>query len=239
MNVIEEYVGDWYSMFDINELNKIILTLNKLYQEKSITPEYHDVFKAFNICSRKDCKIVFVGQDPYPQKGVATGLLFGNNDGKKPISPSLNIIKQARDEYFKSTKSLFHSSSYSYTSSSYDRIYSPMDLTLESWAKQGILLLNTSLTCEVGKIGSHSMMWRPFMSKFFRNLSMNEPGLIYVFFGSQAKTFQHWIIKNRKSYVFSAEHPASYARRDKLMPPDIFETVNNYLFGLYNREINW
>ena len=94
---IEELVTNWGKVININLL---VQTLNKIPVDK-ICPVKEDVFKAFQLCSLKDCKVVFLGQDPYPQKGVATGVLFGNKEGTKDkdLSPSLQIIKEAAIDY--------------------------------------------------------------------------------------------------------------------------------------------
>ena len=130
------------------------------------------------LLSEHDVKIVFLGQDPYPQKGVATGVLFGNKEGTTELSPSLEVIKEAAINY--------------------ETPHPPLkfDVTLESWAKQGILMINSALTCEMNKVGSHVMLWRPFMSKFLQNLSNSNTGLVYVLFGDQAQTFGHTLTRD-------------------------------------------
>ena len=75
---VEEYFGDWMKVIDRVELNNIMAKIGQEYKRKPICPTQSDVFKAFELCSLKDLKIVMLGQDPYPQKEVATGILFGN-----------------------------------------------------------------------------------------------------------------------------------------------------------------
>lgn len=73
-----EYFGDWMEVIDGPELRRVVTWMSKL--DKSILcPSSQNIFKAFQACSLKDCKVVFLGQDPYPQQGVATGILFGNS----------------------------------------------------------------------------------------------------------------------------------------------------------------
>ena len=93
----EEYFGDWVHIFDMKELNKVLTVLNKMYKIKPICPKQEDVFRAFNLCKYDDCKVIFIGYDPYPQKGVATGILFGNSadTNEKDWSPSLKIVRDA------------------------------------------------------------------------------------------------------------------------------------------------
>ena len=217
---LSEYFGDWLKVFDIKELNTAVSKLNVICQNKPIVPAYKDVFKAFTLCSEHDCKVVFLGEDPYPQKGVATGVLFGNKEGTPVLSPSLEIIKEAAIN---------------------NEIPHPpirFDETLESWAKQGILMLNSSLTCEMNKPGSHVMLWRPFISKLLHNLSNSNPGLIYVLFGKQAQTFEPYINKRLNS-IIKIHHPAYYARTHTNMPYWVFTELNKQVKYNFGVSLKW
>ena len=154
---------------------------------------------------------------PYPQKEVATGVLFGNKEGTTELSPSLSVIRNAciKEEDF-----------------------AKFDVTLESWAKQGILLLNSALTCEMNNPRSHTMLWRPFISKFLAKLSNSEPGLVYVLFGDQAKTFKPYINTNVNS-IIEVRHPAYYARLGLNMPEWIFPFINKLMVDKYGEPIKW
>lgn len=217
---LSEYFGDWLTVIDVNELNKVVAKLNTVYQVKPVVPDYKDIFKAFTLCSRHDCKIVFLGQDPYPQKGVATGVLFGNKEGTTELSPSLEVVKEAAINY--------------------EIPHPPLkfDVTLESWARQGILMLNSALTCEMSKAGSHVMLWRPFMSKLLQNLSNKETGLVYVLFGEQAQTFEPYINKKVNS-IIKVHHPAYYARTHTKMPYWVFTELNKLMRDTYGIPIKW
>lgn len=214
---LEEYFGDWVKVIDKPLLNKTVNTLNCLYTKKSIMPEYSNIFKAFTLTSLSNLKVVFIGQDPYPQKDVATGLLFGNKC--VPLSPSLEVIKEAAINY-----ELPHSP---YT----------FDITLESWAKQGILMLNSALTVEVNKVGSHTMLWRPFIAKLLKNISSIHPSIMYVLFGSQAQTFEPYIGKN--NIILKVQHPAYFARTKTKMPYSIFIDVKNFVKNNYGEDIQF
>lgn len=214
---LEEYFGDWVKVIDLPLLNKTINTLNYLYSRKSIMPKYNDIFKAFTLTSLENLKVVFIGQDPYPQNGVATGLLFGNKC--IPLSPSLEVIKEAAINY-----ELPH------------KPYS-FDITLESWARQGILMINSALTVEVNKIGSHTMLWRPFVAKLLRNISSINPGVMYVLFGNQAQTFEPYIGKN--NVILKVPHPAYFARTGTKMPYNIFIKVKDFVKRNYDNDIQF
>ena len=89
----EEYFGGWVKVIDKKELNNVVGQVS-LIRRDLLCPAYTNIFKAFNLCSYDSLKVVMIGQDPYPQEGVATGILFGNKEGTE-LSPSLKIVKEA------------------------------------------------------------------------------------------------------------------------------------------------
>lgn len=218
---IKEYFGEWLKVFNLKELYKVINVLNSMDKDM-LCPEYSNIFKAFTLCPYEKCTIVFIGQDPYPQKGVAQGILFGNSidtpEGK--LSPSLNIVKECAIN-LEIPHNIIN-----------------FDNSLESWAKQGILMLNSALTCEVNKVGAHTMLWRKFMSSFLNNLSNYNYGLIYVLFGERAKTFKPYINASCND-IMEVKHPAYYARTGTKMPYTVFTDINNLLYNKYGTKIKW
>lgn len=214
----EEYFGGWIKVIDKKELNSVVGKVS-LIKRDLLCPSYHDIFKAFNLCPYDTLKVVMIGQDPYPQKGVATGILFGNKE-ETNMSPSLEIVKEACINFEISHNSII------------------FDPTLESWAKQGILMVNSALTCEVNKVGSHTMMWRPFMTKLLRNLSEINTGIIYVLFGEDAKTLKPYI-NSKSNIVLEEKHPAYYARTGSRMPSTVFEEVGKLTKQKYGEPIIW
>lgn len=219
---LRDCFGDWMNIIDINELAKVTAKLNAMYNDICITPNKEDVFKSFYLCPVKNLKIVFLGQDPYPQKGVATGILFGNNKDvtEDKLSPSLQIVKRACIDY-----TVPHS-------------IVDFDNTLETWAKQGILMLNSSLTCEVNNVGSHVMLWRPFIASLLKKLSNNYPGIVYVLFGNTAQTFVPYI-NPLSNNIIKVNHPAWYARMNVEMPNSVFKDIDSLLISKYGSTIKW
>jgi uracil-DNA glycosylase len=218
---IEEYFGDWMKVLDRAETMKIMGWL-KTVNPNILCPALPNIFRAFKLCTYADCRIVFIGQDPYPQKDVATGILFGNNaeTPEDKLSPSLEVIKESVINY--------------------EVPHNPIifDNTLESWAKQGVLMINSALTCELNRIGSHVNVWRPFVSKLIKNLSIKETDIIYVLFGKQAQTLKPYI-DDKHNDIIEIEHPAYYARTNKIMPHNLFTKINNLLYNKYREKINW
>ena len=218
---IDEYFGDWMKVLDRKETVKIMNWL-KTTDSSTLCPSIKNVFKAFKLCSYNECKVIFIGQDPFPQKGVAQGILFGNssNTPEDKLSPSLKVVKESVINF-----DIPHN-------------LITFDPTLESWAKQGILMLNSALTTEVGKVEIHTLKWRPFIGSFLKNMSEKNPGIIYVFFGSQAKSLNTYI-NNNNNYKLFIEHPAYYARLNKRMPSDIWYTVQKLVYNIYGTLIKW
>lgn len=219
---LEEYFGRWMRVIDKRELESVLSKLGPEYKRKPICPAQSDVFKAFEVCPYDELKVVMLGQDPYPQKGVATGILFGNKEGTrdKDLSPSLQIIKEAAINFEIPHNCII------------------FDPTLESWAKQGILMINSALTVEMNKIGSHVMLWRPFIASLLKKLSENDTGIIYVLFGKQAQTFKPYINKQFNT-VLEENHPAYFARTGEAMPHTVFEQISKLTKGMYGVPITW
>lgn len=199
----EEYFGDWARVIDMNETSKIMKWLNSI-DIRNIRPYYKNIFRAFKECPYSKCNVCCIGQDPYPQPGVATGILFGNNPDvpSEHLSPSLRVIIKA-------------------VKGSPD-----FDTTMLKWVKQGILMINSALTCEVNNVGSHTNIWKPFISKLIHNISLDRPDIIFVMFGAQAQSFNKEIEGNT---IINVKHPAYYARMGFSMPSEPFEEVNKLL----------
>ncbi len=215
---LKEYLGDWLRIMDVGLLEE---ALEKLATLTNITPnKLSTIFRAFHLCSLHNCKVVFIGQDPYYQRGIATGLAFANkkNTEESSLSSSLETMKGSL-EYL------------------YDKdISCTFDPSLEDWEKQGILLLNSALTVEVNKPSSHIMIWYKFMHAFVKQLSLWEPGLIYVLLGTEAKSFKRDI---KFGIILEDFHPSYYERIHKRMPSTIFQEVNKLMKLKYNTQINW
>lgn len=199
----EEYFGEWSKVIDLEETVKILKWLNSI-NRNNIRPYYKNIFRAFKECSYSKCNVCCVGQDPYPQPNVATGILFGNNPDvpSEHLSPSLKVIIKA-------------------VNGSPD-----FDTTMLKWVKQGVLMINSALTCEVNRIGSHVEVWRPFVSKLVHNISLDRPDMIFVMFGAQAQSFNKEIENNP---IINVKHPAYYARVGFPMPSEPFEEINRLL----------
>jgi uracil-DNA glycosylase len=213
-------MGDWSRVLDqplLNTpyMNAMIDFLERNYgnTDKTIYPKQSDIFRAFRLTPYKDLRVVIVGQDPYFD-GRATGLAFANDDDSaliaNQLSPSLEKIKECVEVMVHKGLNL------------------NFDPTLTNWAKQGVLLLNSSLTVQAGAPGSHSKYWNRFMREFLTTLSANRTGICYLFIGGQAKCLaQH--VSHKTNHVFSFVHPAWSSRRGESWKCPYFNVINSIL----------
>ena len=221
---IQEYFGDWSKVIDLAEADKIMKRL--ISSKLVICPQIKDIFKAFTLCSLHDLKAVILGLDPYPDlvkgKPRATGIAFANDKDtlKENYSPSLDVLKESVIDY----------------SMPHERII--FDPSLEKWEKQGVLMLNSALSCLAGKIGSHALMWRPFIKSLFTNLSNYDTGIVYVLMGNDAQSFEPYI-NARYNHIIKTKHPSWYARNHTKMPSDLWQQINKILIGHYGYGVEW
>lgn len=217
---IQEYFGEWSKILDLTEADRIIRKLSA--SNISICPQLKNIFKAFKLCSLNNLRVVILSQDPYPQKGIATGIAFANSPDTpvSQYSPSLEILKESVIDYTIPHRTI------------------TFDPSLEKWEEQGVLLLNSALTCETGKPGSHSLLWRPFIKSFLTNLSTYHTGLVYLLMGTQAQSFEPYINKE-SNHIVRIRHPSWYARQKEKMPSDIWREINSILTSLNGSGIEW
>lgn len=221
---IQEYFGDWSGVVDLQEADRIIKKLSA--SKRIICPQMKDIFKAFRKCSFHNLRCVIIGQDPYPDlyqgNPRATGLAFANcsNTPENKLSPSLEVLRESIIDYTVPHRTI------------------TFEPDLEKWEAQGVLLLNSALSCEAGRVGSHTLLWRPFIVNFLTNLSKCSSGIVYVLMGSQAQSLEPYI-NPKMNYIIRIRHPSYYARTKTRMPSDTWQQVNNILVGLNGYGIEW
>lgn len=184
---------------------------------KKFTPKFKDLFKAYELCNYNDLKVVIVGQDPYPQEGVADGIAFSCSKTNKE-QPSLRyIFDELQTQYPDAAR----------------------DCDLSRWAKQGVLMLNTALTCEVDNIGAHVNIWKDFTKAMICHiLNDHHNNVEFVFMGAKAKPFAK-LLNNDISKHFVA-HPAAAAYRGgKWDSNNLFKKINENLINNGYEPINW
>ena len=194
--------------------------LNNLYvlstSGKRFTPPLKQVFRAFEECPYDKLPVVMVGQDPYPQLGVADGIAFSCSNSEKE-QPSLRFILDEVQKMYPF----------------YDR---PLDLA--RWSNQGVLMLNTALTVEVDKIGSHYDIWKPFTAYLLDWLNNYNPGLVYVYMGKKAEEWSE--LTGDNNHKFFVKHPASAAYNgSKWDSNDVFTKIQDIVKKSSGNTIHW
>ena len=177
------------------------------------TPQFKDIFNAFKECDYDNLKVVIVGQDPYPQLDVADGIAFSCSKKGKTEKSLQYIFKALYGEY-----------------EGYNN-------DLRRWANQGVLLINTALTVEVNKIGSHYWNWKPFTEYLFTTLNKKNKDVVYILMGRKAEAWQ-LLLSNQK--LLKCSHPASAAYRGGIWDSnDVFKKANDELEKQNKTLISW
>lgn len=196
-----------------SDFDKVLEALYKEREDgKRFTPPLKQTFSAFENCPVDKLKVIMIGQDPYPHFGVADGMAFSCGNTKKP-QPSLQKMFEA-----------INTTVYPYEPN-YD-----MDPDLTRWANQGVLLLNTALTCRVDQVGSHYDIWKEFLMYVLDILNYTDSGLIFVLLGKQAQELEGLI--GQHHYIIKTTHPAyaSYTKQSWDCG-DMFNEINKIING--------
>ena len=182
-----------------------------------VFPPKSEILRALSLTSYKDTKVVILGQDPYHGIGEANGLSFSVNDGVK-LPPSLkNIFKELYDDLGISISSG----------------------DLSSWAKEGVLLLNTVLTVKKDTPASHKDKgWEIFTDSIIRKLNEKEEPIVFILWGNFAKS-KSVFITNPKHLVISSSHPSPFSCRYGFFGSKPFSRTNNFLISNGIKPINW
>ena len=213
--------NDWNEILsDIIDSNYFKDLMNKVdeeYNTKTIYPSKENIFNALNLTSYKDTKVVIVGQDPYHGEGEAMGLSFSVNNGIK-LPPSLkNIYK----ELFK------------------DLGITRISGDLSDWAKQGVLLLNSTLTVVKDTPGSHSKLgWDKFTDEIIKKVNEKDTPVVFILWGNFAKGKKEFIT-NPKHLVIESNHPSPFSARKGFFDSKPFSKTNEFLKINNIEEIKW
>ena len=204
-----------------SDFDNIITQLARLSLDgKRFTPTLKQMFRAFEECPLNELKVIIIGQDPYPQIGVADGIAFSCSNTMES-QPSLEYMLNEINRTV------------------YNGHPGSLDLDLARWSNQGILMLNTALTTTVGKIGQHYPIWKPFLAYLFDYLTWNETGLVYIYMGKQAQEWSDAV--NDNNYKFFVSHPASaaYNKQERWDSENVFVKANEVVERQFNAKIIW
>ena len=216
--------SSWQSILS-DEIEKpyfsdLMKTVDEEYQNHICFPPKELIFSAFNDCSFDDIKVVIIGQDPYHGDGEANGLAFSVNDSVR-IPPSLrNIFRELNNDL--------------------DSIFMPSSGNLEAWAKQGVLLLNASLTVRKDNPNSHKhLKWNLFTDAVIQKISDEKEHVVFMLWGSFAQK-KGSKIDRTKHLVLESGHPSPMsANQGKWFGNKHFSQANAYLQKNNLKTIDW
>ena len=206
----DEFNKDYFKNLEEFVLNE--------YNTKTIYPPFGDIFNAFKLTPFSEVKVVILGQDPYHEKGQAHGLAF-STPPNRPIPRSLkNIFKEIANEY---------------------GYLIPDSGCLESWANQGVFLLNTVLTVEEGNANSHSKCgWQTFTNNVIKLLNKKESPIVFLLWGKQAEVKKE-LLNNPSHLVLVTSHPSPFSARRGFFKSNHFKLANDFLKKNNISQINW
>lgn len=198
---------------------EILDFLNEQYQQgKIIYPPKTDIFNAISLTPFDQVKVVIIGQDPYHGPGQAHGLCFSVKENIKPPPSLKNIYKELNSD---------------------TDFNIPAHGNLTQWAKQGVLLLNATLTVEAHKAASHSHIgWQRFTDKIIGLLNQHKTPIVYLLWGSYAQK-KAGLIDSKKHYILKAPHPSPLSAHRGFLGCRHFSKTNQLLIDAGLTPIDW
>jgi uracil-DNA glycosylase len=188
------------------------------YQSRTVYPDMYDIFNALHLTPYRETKVVILGQDPYHGPGQAHGLSFSVKPGVTPPPSLQNIFKELQSDLGCAIP---------------DHGY------LVSWAKQGVLLLNTVLTVRAGSPNSHKGMgWEQFTDRVIAVLNERETPMVFILWGRHAQEKASFI-DTRKHCVIQSPHPSPFSANRGFFGSRPFSRANRFLREQGLGEIDW
>ena len=212
---------NWHCFFETERAKAYYIHLDSFIKsdrlKTTVFPKERDVFKAFELTPFDKLKVVIIGQDPYHKVNQAHGLSFSVNSGMKTPPSLVNIFKELQTDL--SIPMANHGN-------------------LTSWAKQGVLLLNATLTVKEGQPGSHQNKgWEIFTDEVIKHISENKEGVVFLLWGNFAKSKKD-LINASKHLVLEAAHPSPLAR-GAFFGCKHFSQTNAFLITNNKTPIDW
>jgi uracil-DNA glycosylase len=190
--------------------------IEEAYNSAVCFPPKRELFKAFELCAPEQVKVVILGQDPYHGEGQANGFAFSVHTGVKAPPSLRNLLKEA-----------------------FDDVGAMPWVDLSRWAEQGVFLLNTSLSVEEKKPGSHSSLgWEPFTDEVIRIISEQRPHVVFMLWGNHAQKKER-LIDTSKHLVLKAPHPSPLSAYQGFLGCKHFSQANDYLESKGMTSVAW
>ena len=214
--------NDWDSIlaseFSKEYYLKIRSFLKSEYSQRTIFPPMHDIFNALKYTSFSDTKVVILGQDPYHQIGQAHGLSFSVKRGVKTPPSLINIYKELNSDI---------------------GMKIPNHGELTSWAKQGVLLLNATLTVREGQANSHQNIgWSIFTDEIIKTLNTSEKPIAFILWGANARSKKRYVT-NKNHLIIESAHPSPLSAYNGFFGSRPFSKANSFLIENGLTPSNW
>ncbi|PTL90817.1 uracil-DNA glycosylase [Halomonas litopenaei] len=185
---------------------------------KTIYPHSSDWFRAFELTPLDEVRVVILGQDPYHGPGQAHGLCFSVREGVKPPPSLVNIYKELAQDLGVTPVNHGH---------------------LEAWARQGVLLLNTSLTVEEGNAGSHrGKGWETFTDRAIETVNAEAPPCVFLLWGSHARQ-KKALVDQERHLVLESPHPSPLSAHRGFFGNHHFSRANAFLAEHGRSTVDW
>ena len=191
--------------------------VDQLYSLNEVFPPKNLIFDCFNYFNIEDTKVVIIGQDPYHGINQANGLAFSVNDNVKLPKSLINIFKELKN----------------------DLGTIKTNGNLSSWAKQGVLLLNSTLTVNKNQAGSHQFLnWEKYTDEIIKIINRTKKHVVYILWGNWAINKKHFIDENNNLIICSS-HPSPLSAYHSFFNSKPFSRTNNYLSKNNIAKIIW
>jgi uracil-DNA glycosylase len=218
VKIAESWKNHLKDEFTKDYFKSLVQFVKREYASYQVYPKGSHIFNAFNHCGFDELKVVILGQDPYHGPGQANGLCFSVNDGV-PLPPSLDNI------YKEMTADL--------------NLDFPASGNLERWAKQGVLLLNATLTVRAHSPGSHQNKgWEVFTDAVIETISKQKSGVVFLLWGAYAQR-KGRIIDSASHKVLTSVHPSPLSAHRGFFGNKHFSKTNAYLKQKGMKPIEW
>nr|WP_321235362.1 uracil-DNA glycosylase [uncultured Psychroserpens sp.] len=219
VNIHESWKNKLIDEFKKPYFNDLSNFVKEEYSSNRCFPPGGKIFSAFDLCPFDDVKVVIIGQDPYHGDGQANGLCFSVADGVAHPPSLINIFKEIETDL----NSPF-----------------PKSGNLERWAKQGVLLLNATLTVRAHQAGSHQKKgWEQFTDKVIEIISQEKEDVVFLLWGGFAKKKSKLILQHKHTILTSGHPSPLSANRGYWFGNKHFSKTNTVLKSKRIREINW
>lgn len=218
VKIAESWKNALKSEFQKEYFTQLTSFVKNEYQTQTVYPPGKEIFRAFDKCDFDQVKVVILGQDPYHGPDQANGLCFSVREGV-PFPPSLvNVFKEVKGDLGKEI---------------------PPHGSLDSWAEQGVLLLNATLTVRAHQAGSHQKKgWEQFTDAVIHHLASQRQGIVYLLWGSYAQK-KAAFLNVEENLVLKSPHPSPLSAYRGFLGNGHFSKANDYLREQGKEAINW